>query len=535
MQAPVLLERQAQLGAAEDLLERARAGTGGCLVFEGPAGIGKSSLLDAAAGLAHGMRVTRARPTELERLFAFGVVRDLFGRLIGELPREARWLLFTGPGAGARRVFEEMPISPGVSQAVFYGLFWVLAALATDMPVALIIDDAHSADAPTLSWLAYAAARFDAAPVAVLLATRDDRQPEELADLLAARNHVQVERVPTLGTHAVRTLLERAVGADAAIRLTEDATAATGGNPFLVGELLRGWWEGQDARGLPVTGTLRRQVARRIHRADPAAAPLAEAVAVLGGSNVPVAHAAMLAGLDEHEALAGAEGLRVSGVFADTSGLTFAHPLVREAVVDRLGPVRESVAHAAAARILRGFDAPEEVVAGHLLAAGPSGDPGAVDVLRHAARLALGRGAPETAVTLLRRARAEPPQPDARAAVLHELGQAESRANHPDAERTLRAALDAAADQDWADVALSLGRLLLRAGKGAEAQAVLQRGRARAPKGRDELTTRLEAEIVAAARIEPGGEAPEPSRAWDGRPDLRGATPSERLLRRAGV
>src|SRR5256885_16504838 len=75
-----LLERGKQLARIELALTEARTGRGRFLVIEGPAGIGKTALLAAARTTAAngGMRVLRARGTELERDFAFGVVRQLF-------------------------------------------------------------------------------------------------------------------------------------------------------------------------------------------------------------------------------------------------------------------------------------------------------------------------------------------------------------------------------------------------------------------------------------------------------------------------
>src|SRR6187551_1079278 len=75
-----LLERNEQLARIESALAEARTGRGTFVVIEGPAGIGKTALLAAArtAAADGGMRVLRSRGAELERDFAFGVVRQLF-------------------------------------------------------------------------------------------------------------------------------------------------------------------------------------------------------------------------------------------------------------------------------------------------------------------------------------------------------------------------------------------------------------------------------------------------------------------------
>src|SRR5687767_14452976 len=76
----LLLERGEELARIESALAEACSGRGTFVVVEGPAGIGKTAVIAAARAAAaeKGMRVLRSRGTELERDFAFGVVRQLF-------------------------------------------------------------------------------------------------------------------------------------------------------------------------------------------------------------------------------------------------------------------------------------------------------------------------------------------------------------------------------------------------------------------------------------------------------------------------
>src|SRR5688500_17559251 len=74
-----LLERDDQAAQIDEALTAARRGEGRVLVIEGPPGIGKSRLLqELRERSAAGQRVLVARASELERGFAFGVVRQLF-------------------------------------------------------------------------------------------------------------------------------------------------------------------------------------------------------------------------------------------------------------------------------------------------------------------------------------------------------------------------------------------------------------------------------------------------------------------------
>ena len=74
-----LLERDAELGRIDELLHAAGGGNGGLLVIPGPAGIGKTSLLEACAERAstRGMRVLRVRGDELVMESSFAAVREL--------------------------------------------------------------------------------------------------------------------------------------------------------------------------------------------------------------------------------------------------------------------------------------------------------------------------------------------------------------------------------------------------------------------------------------------------------------------------
>src|ERR1700730_16271698 len=80
----LLLERARELAVLEEATAEAAMGTPGIVVIEGPAGIGKSSLLAAARHAAGslGLLVLVARGGELERGLELGPARQLFEPLI---------------------------------------------------------------------------------------------------------------------------------------------------------------------------------------------------------------------------------------------------------------------------------------------------------------------------------------------------------------------------------------------------------------------------------------------------------------------
>ena len=75
-----LHERGREVDLIGDALDEVAAGRGRAVVVEGPAGIGKTSLLELAGGAAHARKfaVATARGSDLETAYAWGVMRQLF-------------------------------------------------------------------------------------------------------------------------------------------------------------------------------------------------------------------------------------------------------------------------------------------------------------------------------------------------------------------------------------------------------------------------------------------------------------------------
>jgi energy-coupling factor transporter ATP-binding protein EcfA2 len=76
----VLLDRDTELADLGRRLAETRAGSGRVILVEGPAGIGKSTLITAAARIAgaEGAMVLHARCSPLEQHAAWGTARQLF-------------------------------------------------------------------------------------------------------------------------------------------------------------------------------------------------------------------------------------------------------------------------------------------------------------------------------------------------------------------------------------------------------------------------------------------------------------------------
>ncbi|MGE5434893.1 MAG: AAA family ATPase, partial [Candidatus Doudnabacteria bacterium] len=434
VQLAPLVERELELETVERLLAGARAGSGGGLVFEGPAGIGKSSLLAAtrtAAGAE--LRVLSARGGELERELPFGIVRQLLEPLVVAYDAEEREALLAGAAALAKPVFAVDPeagAEPSFSS--LHGLYWLTINLADVQPLLVAVDDTHLADVASLRWLVYLARRLAGVPLALVLATRaaEPGPVQELLDELLVIPEVEVLQPGGLSEQAIAMLAAQLLSAEPDPSFVAACGRATGGNPFLLLELFgelkrRGIAPSRENAGL--TGQLSSQgvgraVRARLRRLPKECASLARAVAVLGDAAEPTL-AAQLAGLDDEAASGAAEAL-VDAVIFEPGRLAFVHPLVRSSVYSELSAQERARAHQRAARLLTSAEETPDRIAAHLLATHPGGDAETVQTLREAARDARNRGAPDVAVTYLQRALAEPPSIELEPVIAHELGTA---------------------------------------------------------------------------------------------------------------
>ncbi len=470
----LLLERDRELERIEECLQQARQGHGRALVVEGPAGIGKTVLLavarDAAEG--EGFRVLRARGAELEREFAFGVVRQLIEPVVAAASEEERSQLLDGPPGMAARLLglpglgdaaaTAAPIAPDPSFAVLHGLYWLCANLTAQHPLALVVDDAHWADGASLRFLAFLLPRLEELHAAVLLATRpaEAGASRELWAALTLDPATEVVTLGPLSLGGVATLVAAGLGVEPEPEFAAACWEATGGTPFLVRTLVEALREERIAPIIASAGkvwdvatvNLSRWAMLRLARLGPEAARLARAVAVL--ERAELEQAAQLAGLALLDAARAADLLVGAGVL-DEAPLCFAHPLLRGAVYRDMASADRVEAHGRAARLLAEAHASPARVAEHLLATIPTGDSWTVEQLRAAAWEATARGAPESAVTYLRRALSEPPSPEAGAGLLLELGLAEFSAGQPGWHDQLAEAVESAAD-DTTRIAVTL-------------------------------------------------------------------------------
>ncbi len=443
-----LLERGAELEQIRAPLRGARAGSGGIVVIEGAAGIGKTSLLGAAAELAQAerMAVLRARGGVMESEFALGVVIQLLAPTIEPRAERERELVFAGAAGLARPLFEEVPDRAAADDrlfARFHGLHWLCARLAEERPLALLVDDAHWADEHSLRFLAYLEARIEEIPACVILAVRTGEPagaPQALTKVLEREPLTSVRPGP-LSAAAIGELVRAGLGAGTADEVCVECARTTGGNPLLAHQLIaaleeRGGAElGVETIAAVGPPSVARFVAARLRRRSPTVEAVAQTLAILG-DDASLADAAMVAGVSSRTAARAVDALIEAELLYPGLPPRFVHPIIHQALQDSIPHAERAQLHLAAARELARDPARCERVAAHLLAAGPAGRVGdrwAFDALTDAARRASLRGSAGQAVRFLRRALEEEAPAALRRSLLLDLGAAESAARMPEA------------------------------------------------------------------------------------------------------
>ena len=543
-QPAALLEREHEIERLRAALRGVGQREGVTLVIEGAAGVGKSRLLEEARARAAelGFRVLAARGTELEQGSPYGVMLELLERLLVEADagERERWFagaaslaadLLTGASA-VRPAAAARSLSEGDSGYAWqHGLYWLTSNVSTDSPLVLAVDDLQWCDAPSARGLAFIARRLEGLPVALLLASRplDPMLAPEAAALLADPATDSLRPSP-LTQAAVSALIAAQLSASPHARFVQACLQVTGGNPFLLAELLTE----AAARGLAPTASAAEAVGSivprgvanavllRVARLAPPAAVVARTLSVLG-DGAQVGDAARLAGLAGGDLDAAMAPLVNAGVIESGGTVRFSHPILRTAIYGDLSPAERERLHCAASKILEERGAPSGQVAAHVLRCEPGADLEATRLLRVAARDALAFGDAPGAAALLARALDEPPVPAERPAVVLELGLARARAGMPEAVAPLMEVVEHGEEESAiVAAAVELGGMLFFAGRAAEGAAILRRAQERLPAvgpAREQLevallaasytsvSARREADATIAKLRDPGGPA----------------------------
>ena len=277
--------RERELSTLDDCLSDMLHGRPRVAIVEGPAGIGKTTLIDQFLAAADGgARVVRGSGEQAERSLAYGLVDQLLRAA------DAPHAVFASPRGSADHV------NLGLRLLQAFG------ALEEHEPVIVAVDDAHWVDAASLRALLFASRRLVAERILVLVAMRDDEHghvPPGLRRMAEGPAGCVIRlgplNVPELQRLAATEGIE--LPAASASRLH----AHTSGNPLHALALLRelpgrAWQDAPSA--LPVPRSFIEIVLGSLASCSAPTRRLVEAASVLGRRS-PLALTARLAGVDE--------------------------------------------------------------------------------------------------------------------------------------------------------------------------------------------------------------------------------------------
>ncbi len=443
-----LFERRRELRALEAALAELRnavdgvprARSSGVLAFTGPAGLGKTALVTQARAraAAHGLTVFSGRGGEKDQKLAFHVVRQLVQPSLATMDsaklREAlgSWYDIVAAALGLEAKGTAQVPNP---TCVREGLDWVMTRLVVrKAPVVLLVDDLHWADAESLGWLASFAPRVEDLPFMIVVAYRPDELPSEgdAFRTLPGHHGKRPYLLERLSPDGVTQIVRNELGEEAEDMFCKECWSVTGGSPFEAVELAIGLGE-QNLKGTEHDLPAMREFAatvkgpglmERLERLDTTTVRFAQTAAVLGSPFAPRL-AASIAVIGEEDAAEAIESLRAARILADGQSskgeLEFVHSLIATTINRHTRSGFRVLVHNLAAEALRAAGEGCTAAARHLLEVPCEGKPEAVECLREAARENLRAGATEAARRLLTRALQEPPLPEDRAAILHEL------------------------------------------------------------------------------------------------------------------
>jgi hypothetical protein len=379
-------------------IEGARAGAGGVVLLTGEAGIGKSRLAEHLAEMA-----------------AAGGCTVVWGRCweAGGAPAYWPWIqVFRGLGVAedpfTRQARDDAEGNPAQARfGAFDRAVLRLREQAARAPLAVILDDLHAADVPSLLLLLLLAREVRRAPILVIGAYRDGAADvgDELGPLLGKiARESETLALARLGRDDIAAWLDEALPGTG----HTDATAVyqlTEGHPLFVTEVLRLGRAGL-ARPRLLDG-LRSVLDEHIARLPSATHALLEVAAVLGREfrteDVAATAGRALDEVDQH--LRAARAARIIAPDTDADRMRFSHVLLRDRLYDDLTPSRRAALHWAAGTSGLGRGDDPATAVHHLLAGHSAGDPiRAAEVALAAANAALDRFAFEASMQLCRRA-----------------------------------------------------------------------------------------------------------------------------------
>lgn len=301
---------------------------GSALIIRGPAGIGKSTLVDdaRATALASGFRVLTCAGVQRESSSGLAGLQQLLHVVVDradQLPDRQRAALHSVFGLG-----------PGTSPdplVLAVAVLALLEDLAQEQPLLLIVEDVQWLDEPTANLIGFVGRRLRDSAIVMLLTRRSEAGDPGTDPGLP---EVVLDRLTDGDAIALLAELDPGMRREVRDRILDEAE----GNPLALVELSRGLIERglHDAGGLPtrlpLSARLENVFADQVARLSlPAQDLLLLAAAGTGVTLTELGKAARELGIDEPEQRL-REAERAELVRPAGDELSFRHPLIRSAI-----------------------------------------------------------------------------------------------------------------------------------------------------------------------------------------------------------
>ena len=361
-----IIGRAAERDAMAAAYARARTGESQVLLVTGPAGIGKTTLVDDLCASATDAQVLTGESAPLAGAAL------AYGPFVAALRDQAGWLLDDEDHPGDMLTQRHR---------LFLRVLDVLTGLAAQAPVLLVLEDLHWADESSRELLDFLAVRLREQPVMVVATLRDDELSAS-----ARRWRAELERRPRVASLRLAPLSPAQIGEVVADLMPAGADAraavisAAEGNPLYARELASA---GPGRMPASITDA----VLARADAVDPPTRALIDQVSVADGGMSHELLAATVA-LPEADMLAAARAAVESGLLtSDGDGYVFAHALIRQVIYAQILPGERRLLHRRLAEALANRPGSEPGLLArhwHLAGAQDRAAPAAVAAARHA-------------------------------------------------------------------------------------------------------------------------------------------------------
>ena len=464
-------------------------------LLTGETGIGKSRLATVLCDDAErrGWQVVRGRAYPVEAGVPYAVFSDAFLPLMRSMPEGRLEVLSRGGQRELQRLFpplgeaeydDEPGADPGELRTRLYWTFSrLLKGLAARQPLLIMLDDLHWAAPSSIGLLHFLMRQEGLGPLRILGTYNTDHREQnpqlvQMERSLLSLRRLVVHHLEALTASDTHELIVGSFGAGghAVEEFAQMLYGWTKGNPYFIEQTLDHLvdtgrlhrrdhtWVGWSTESLELAPTVLDTVVTRLASAGKEASSVGETLAVAGG-RCPTRVLFRASGLEPASAQAGVEDLLDLFLVEESESarggvsVEFRHPLIREALYQRLPLSRRAQLHGAMAESLeadagRGGGARVDELAYHYSRAGlDSADTRAVGYLAAAGRSALQRHANREAVNYLEAAlelssvrgsgaEGTPPDP----AVTQDLARALGRMGRYEEAKTLWGGLLAAAE-----------------------------------------------------------------------------------------